>query len=234
MKKFNLFVEEVIQNVTEARIPNRDKFYKVDLDAAKGYIASLSDDSAKKTSFAKMLNYLESKNEPFSLDSLRKSLKNILLNDLSLNSAQSMAMDFINDLNARDAFERVSVESSVPEVNYSEDIAQEILKQLQDGPQTKEEMYKDLSVKFPAFLEGGSNKHEADFSMALSNLLREKEIEKIGDEYHIFSSEEEEEEDFSENGDVELEEIPEIEEIDEIDDEDPEELKNIRLDSKED
>lgn len=231
MKKFNLFVEEVIQNVTEARIPNRNKFYKVDLDAAKNYVDSLSDDSAKKTSFAKMLNYIESKNEPISLDSLRKSLKNILLNDLSLNSAQSMAMDFINDLNARDVFERVSVESSVPQVNYSEDIAQEILKQLQDGPQTKEEMYKDLSVKFPAFLEGGSDKHESDFSMTLSNLLREKEIEKVGDEYQIFSSEEE---DFSETDDVELEEIPEIEEIDEIDDEDPEELKNIRLDSEED
>jgi hypothetical protein len=231
MKKFNLFVEEVIQNVTEARIPNRNKFYKVDLDAAKNYVASLSDDSAKKTSFAKMLNYIESKNEPLSLDSLRKSLKNILLNDLSLNSAQSMAMDFINDLNARDAFERVSVESSAPQVNYSEDIAQEILKQLQDGPQTKEEMYNDLSVKFPAFLEGGSDKHEADFSMALSNLLREKEIEKVGEEYQILSSGEE---DFSETGDVELEEIPEIEEIDEIDDEDPEELKNIRLDSEED
>jgi hypothetical protein len=219
MKNFNLFVEKVIQNVTEARIPNRDKFYKVNLDLAKEYVDTLSDESSKKTSFSKMLNYIASKEDSFTLDNLRKSLKNVLLNDLSLNSAQSMAMDFINDLNARDAFERVSVDST-PKQNYSEDIAQEILKQLQDGAQTKEEMYKDLGVKFPAFLEGGSEKHEADFGLALSNLLKEKEIEKIGDEYQISSSNEEE---YTEE-DSEIEELPEI---DEIDEEDPEELKKI-------
>lgn len=219
MRNFNLFVEEVIQNVTEARIPNRNKFYKINLEVAKEYVDSLSDESSKKTSFSKMLNHLASKNDAFALDTLKKSLKNVLLNDLSLNSAQSMAIDFINDLNARDAFERVSSDDT-PKQNYSEDIAQEIIKQLQDGPQSKEEMYKDLSVKFPAFLEGGSEKHETDFGLTLSNLLKEKEIEKIGDKYQISSSNEK---DYSEE-DSGTEEIPEI---DEIDEEDPEELRKI-------
>ncbi len=221
MQKFNLFVEEVIQNVTEARIPNKNKFYKADLDAVKNYVESLSDESSKKTSYVKLLNVLSSKNDAFSLEDLKKSLKNSLLNDLSLNSAQSMAMDFINDLNARDVFERVSTETlSQPESNYSEDIAQEIIKQLQDGPQTREEIYKDLSVKFPAFLEGGSEKHETDFSLALSNLLKEKEIEKVENKYQISSSNEEE---YSEE-DSFSDEIPEM---DEIEEEDPEELQKI-------
>jgi hypothetical protein len=221
MQKFNLFVEEVIQNVTEARIPNKNKFYKADLDAVKNYVESLSDESSKKTSYVKLLNVLSSKNEAFSLEDLKKSLKNSLLNDLSLNSAQSMAIDFINDLNARDVFERVSTEAQPQtQSNYSEDIAQEIIKQLQDGPQTKEEIYKDLSVKFPAFLEGGSEKHETDFSLALSNLLKEKEIEKVENKYQILSSNEEE---YSEE-DSFSDEIPEM---DEIEEEDPEELQKI-------
>lgn len=225
MKKFNLFVEEVIQNVTEARTPNRDKFFKINMETAEEYVNSLSDESSKKTSFVKMLNYLNSKNDAFSLDALKKSLKNILLNDLSLNSAQSMAIDFISDLNARDAFERVQNETNNQQQNYSEDIAQEIVKQLQDNPQSKEELYKDLGVKFPAFLEGGSDKHESDFGLALSNLLKEKEIEKIGDKYQIFTSQDEDYQESEEN--PEVEEIPEIDELNDLDDEDPEELKKI-------
>lgn len=232
MKKFNLFVEQVFENINEARIPNREKFYKIDLNSAKNYVDSLPEDSSKKNSFAKMLNSLADNNQPFTLDELKRSLKNVLLGDLSLSSAQSMAFEFIQDLNARDAFERVQNATSEQQQNYSEDIAQEILKQLQDGPQTKQEMYKDLSVKFPAFLEGGSEKHEADFSLALSNLLKEKEIEKVGETYQILSSSEEEFED--EDSEIEeIEELPEIEEVDELEDEEPEELKRIRSSNQE-
>lgn len=230
MKKFNLFVEQVFENINEARIPNREKFYKIDVNSAKNYVDSLPEDSSKKNSFVKMLNSLADKNQSFTLDELKRSLKNVLLGDLSLSSAQSMALEFIQDLNARDAFERVQNAASEQQQSYSEDIAQEILKQLQVGPQTKQEMYKDLSVKFPAFLEGGSEKHEADFSLALSNLLKEKEIEKVGEKYQISSSQEEE---YSEE-DSSLEELPEIEEIDDFDGEEPEELKKIRSSELED
>lgn len=223
MKKFNLFIEQVFENINEARIPNREKFYKLDLDSANSYVNSLSEDSSKKNSFVKMLNSLADKNKPFTLEELKKSLKNVLLGDLSLSSAQSMALEFIQDLNARDAFERVQNVASEQQKSYSEDIAQEILKQLQDGPQTKQQMYKDLGVKFPAFLEGGSDKHEADFSLVLSNLLKEKEIEKIGDEYQISSSQEEDYNEEGQNDDL----PPEIEEIDDLEDEEPEELKKV-------
>jgi hypothetical protein len=75
MRNFNLFVEEVIQNVTEARIPNRNKFYKINLEVAKEYVDSLSDESSKKTSFLK----IAWPGESIILSNIKKKFKYLIL-----------------------------------------------------------------------------------------------------------------------------------------------------------
>lgn len=189
MKKFDLFVENCIENINEGRIAHKNKNFKVKIEDAKKHIDRIPDENPTKAFYVKMVNSLENENTVFTPDSFKKFLEISLLNDTSSSVAKSLAKDFTNYLNVRDAFETVSSESNSNQ--YSEDVAQEIIKTLQDQPETKEKLFDIL------FKKGFVTKNEKDFEQTLNNLKSEKEIEEKDGKLQIAKSEDV---DFEEDG----------------------------------
>lgn len=228
MKNFNVLVENIIQNINEGRIAHKNKKFTLDLDAIEKHLNYLSDDKPTKAFYLKMFNYL--KNNPnsesfYTPESLKKTLELSLLDDTNANVAKSMAKDFVSYLNVRDVYKVASgeeaTEKSSNDSEYSEDIAQEIIKTLQDEPTSREDLFAELSKKFYSNRLGGSEKSDRDFDLALQSLLKEKEIERVDGKYQIKSSELEDDEDF----DAEDEDLDEIEtlndeDLEDFDDED--------------
>lgn len=228
MKNFNVLVEQTIQNINEGRIAHKNKKFTLDLDAIEKHLTHLSDDKPTKAFYLKMFNYLKdnpSSENFYTPESLKKTLELSLLNDTNANVAKSMAKDFVGYLNVRDVYKSATDISSSEETSdasaYSEDIAQEIIKTLQDEPTSREDLFAELSKKFYSNKLGGSEKDDRDFDLALQSLLKEKEIERVDGKYQIKSSELEDDEDFDAE-DKDLDEIETLsdEDLQDFDDED--------------